>query len=99
MTYREVNTRPLVKLGGWLLGAFFPFHPLIFLFGWFFPAHFLVSMVIVLAFGAAQVVFGFYLVFRERLRRVRWYWFVLSGVVIVLALLVYPVAYEIRAGS
>jgi hypothetical protein len=96
---REVNTRPLVKLAGWLLvahgifclfGAFFPFHPVIFLFYSFFPGPFIVQLVIVLAGGAAQVVFGVYLVFRERLRRVGWYWLALIGAVIVLALLVYP---------
>jgi hypothetical protein len=103
VTYREVNTRPLVRLVGWLLvahgifclfGAFFPFHPIIFLFYWFFPAPFLVSMVIVLAGGVAQIMFGFYLSFQERLRRVGWYWLALAGVIIVLALLVYPVLNE-----
>jgi hypothetical protein len=98
MVSREVNTRPLVKLVGWLLvahgifclfGAFFPAHPVIFVFYWFFPGPFIVRLVIVLAGGAAQVVFGVYLVFR-RLRRVGWYWLALIGVVIVLALLVYP---------
>ncbi len=100
MAYREVNTRVSVKIGGWLLlahgavcllGAFFPFHPAIFLFYWFFPGPFIVKLVIVLAGGVAQVVLGVYLVFRERLRRVRWYWLALAGVIIVLALLVYPV--------
>lgn len=100
MTYREVNTRPLVKLGGWLLvahgivcllGAFYPFHPLIFLFYWFCHAPSLIRLTIVLAFGAAQVVFGVYLVFRGRWGGVKWYWLALAGVVIVLALLVYPV--------
>ncbi|NVM23659.1 MAG: hypothetical protein HWN68_17990, partial [Desulfobacterales bacterium] len=99
MAYREVDTRVSVKIGGWLLaahgilcllGAFFPFHPLIFLFYWFFPGPFFVKLIIVLAGGVAQVVFGVYLVFRERLRRVRWYWLALAGVIIVLALLVYP---------
>jgi hypothetical protein len=99
MVSREINARPLVKLVGWLLvahgifclfGAFFPVHPVIFLFYWFFPGPFIVPLVIVLAGGAAQVVFGVYLVFRERLRRVGWYWLALAGVIIVLALLVYP---------
>jgi len=99
MVSKEVTTRPLVKLVGWLLvahgiiclfGAFFPFHPLIFLFYWFFPGPFIVELVIVLAGGVAQVVFGVYLAFRERLGRVRWYWLALVGVIIVLALLVYP---------
>jgi hypothetical protein len=96
---REVNTRPLVKLVGWLLvahgifcllGAFFPFHPVIFLFYWFFPGPFIMQLVIVLAGGAAQIVLGVYLAFRGRLRRVGWYWLVLAGTIIVLALLVYP---------
>jgi VIT1/CCC1 family predicted Fe2+/Mn2+ transporter len=103
MVSREINTRPIVKICGWLLffhgifclfGAFFPVHPVIFLFYWFFPAPFLVSLVIVLAGGAAQVIFGVYLAFRARMRRVGWYWLVLIGVVIVLALLVYPILNE-----
>jgi hypothetical protein len=100
MVSKEVNTRPLVKLVGWLLvahgifclfGAFFPFHPIIFLFYWFFPGPFIVQLVIVLAGGAAQVVFGVYLAFRKRLGRVGWYWLALAGVIIMLALLVYPI--------
>jgi hypothetical protein len=100
VTYREINTRPLVKLVGWLLivhgivcllGAFYPFHPLIFLFYWFFPGPFMLQLVIVLAGGVAQLVLGIYLVFRKKLKRVGWYWLVPAGVVIVLALLVYPV--------
>jgi hypothetical protein len=103
MAEREIDTRLLAKIGGWLLivhglfclpGAFYPFHPVIFLFYWFFPGPFMVKLVIVLAGGAAQLVLGVYLVFRKRLRRVRWYWLALVGVVIVLALLVYPVLNE-----
>ena len=99
MVSREVNTRPLVKLVGWLLvahgifclfGAFFPFHPVIFFFYGLFPGPFFMKLVIVLAGGAAQVLFGVYLVFR-RMRRVGWYWLVLIGAIIVLALLVYPI--------
>jgi uncharacterized membrane protein HdeD (DUF308 family) len=99
VTYRELNTRPLVKLVGWLLivhgvfclfGAFFPVHPVIFVFYWFFPGPFILQLVIVLAGGAAQVIFGVYLAFR-RMRRVGWYWLVLIGAVVVLALLVYPI--------
>jgi hypothetical protein len=87
------------KLVGWLLvvhgiicllGAFFPFYPPIFLFYGFFPGPFALKLVIVLIAGAAQVVAGAYLIFVERLRRVRWYWFALPVFVIVAALLVYP---------
>lgn len=100
MTYREINinTRILIKLAGWLLivhgiicllGAFYPFHPVIFLFYWFFPGPFIMKLVIVLVGGAAQVVFGVYLAF-EGLRPVRWYWLALITIVIVLLLMVYP---------
>ena len=72
------------------MGAFFPFYTPIFLFYWFFPAPFIVELVIVLVGGATQLVLGIYLAFHERLRRVRWYWLALIVVIIVLALLVYP---------
>ncbi|HEY55068.1 MAG TPA: hypothetical protein G4N91_02145 [Dehalococcoidia bacterium] len=87
------------KLVGWLLiahgiicflGAFFPFYPPVFLFYWFFPGPFIMKLVLVLLAGAAQVVSGAYLISRERLRQVRWYWFALPMFVIVVALLVYP---------
>jgi len=48
------------------------------------------KLVLVLLAGAAQVVSGAYLISRERLRQVRWYWFALPMFVIVVALLVYP---------
>jgi hypothetical protein len=87
------------KLMGWLLvahgilcflGAFFPFYPPIFLFYWFFPGPFAMKLVIVLVAGAAQVVFGVYIAFMGRLRQIRWYWPVLTIIVIVLLLLIYP---------
>ena len=87
------------KLVGWLLvahgiicflGAFFPFYPPIFLFYWFFPGPFVMKLVMVLVAGAAQIVFGIYLAFIEKLRQIRWYWPVLTIIVIVLLLLVYP---------
>jgi hypothetical protein len=101
MAYREINinTRILAKLAGWLLivhgiicilGAFYPFYISVFLFYWFFPVPFMVKLVIVLVGGAAQVVFGVYLAFRERLRPVRWQWLALITIVIVLLLMVYP---------
>ena len=89
----------LRKLVGWLLvahgilcflGAFFPFYPPIFLFYWFFPGPFVMKLVLILVAGAAQVVFGVYLAFIERLRHIRWYWFALPIIVIVLLLLIYP---------
>jgi hypothetical protein len=100
MTERVIDTRLLVRIGGWLLiahglvcllGAFYPFHPVIFLFYWFFPGPFMLQLIIVLAGGVAQVIFGLYLAFPQKLRRVGWYWLALVGVVIVLALLVYPI--------
>ncbi len=87
------------KLVGWLLivhgiicllGAFFPFYPPVFLFYGFFPGPFALKLVLVLLSGAAQVVAGAYLIFVERLSRVRWYWFALPIFVIVAALLVFP---------
>jgi hypothetical protein len=72
------------------LGAFFPFYPPVFLFYWFFPGPFAMKLVIVLVAGAAQVVFGVYIAFIEKLRQIGWYWLVLTIVVIVLLLLVYP---------
>jgi hypothetical protein len=87
------------KLVGWLLivhgiicflGAFFPFYPPIFLFYWFSPGPFAMKLIIVLVAGAAQVVFGVYIAFIEKLRQIRWYWPVLTIIVIVLLLLVYP---------
>jgi hypothetical protein len=87
------------KLIGWLLvahgilcflGAFFPFYPPIFLFYWFFPGPFAMKLILVLVAGAAQVVFGVYIAFTEKLRHIRWYWFALPIIVIVLLLLIYP---------
>ena len=87
------------RLVGWLLvahgilcflGAFFPFYPPIFLFYWFFPGPFAMKLVLVLVAGAAQVVFGVYIAFIEGLRQIRWYWPVITIIVIVLLLLVYP---------
>jgi hypothetical protein len=87
------------RLVGWLLvahgiicflGAFSPFYPPVFLFYWFFPGPFAMKLVIVLVAGAAQVVFGVYIAFIEKLRQIRQYWLVLTIVVIVLLLLVYP---------
>lgn len=97
--FREFNTRILTKLAGWLLivhgiicllGAFYPFYIPIFLFYGFFPGPFIMKLVIVLAGGAAQVVFGVYLAFREGLRRVKWHWLTLTVIVIIIALLIYP---------
>ena len=87
------------KLAGWLLvahgiicllGAFFPFYPPVFLFYWFFPGPFAMQLIMVLVAGAAQVVFGVYLAFIEKLRQIRWYWLVLTIIVIVLLFLIYP---------
>jgi hypothetical protein len=100
MAYREINinTRILARLAGWLLiahgiicllGAFYPFYIPVFLFYGFFPGPFMLKLAIVLVGGVAQLVFGVYLAF-ERLRLVRWHWLALIGVVIVIALMVYP---------
>lgn len=88
------------KIVGWLLvahgllcllGAFFPFYPPIYYFYCFFPAPFAMILTIVLVAGAVQIVFGVYMVFIEKLRRiVRWYWLVVAIVVLVVLLLIYP---------
>jgi hypothetical protein len=87
------------KMIGWLLvahgiicllGAFFPFYPPIFLFYWFFPGPFAVKLVMVLVVGAAQVVFGVYMAFIEKLRRVRWYWLAFTIIILTLLSLIYP---------
>jgi hypothetical protein len=87
------------KLAGWLLvahgiicllSAFFPFYPPVFLFYWFFPGPFAMQLIMVLVAGAAQVVFGVYLAFIEKLGHIKWYWFALPIIVIVIALLIYP---------
>ena len=84
---------------GWLLvahgiicflGAFFPFYQPIFLFYWFFPGPFAVKLVVVLVAGAAQIVFGVYIAFIEKLRHVKWYWLSFTIIIIVLLLLIYP---------
>ncbi|MFC1933602.1 hypothetical protein ACFLXX_00425 [Chloroflexota bacterium] len=89
----------LRKIIGWLLvahgiictlGAFFPFYPPIFLFYWFVGFPFTVKLVLVLLFGVSQIVFGVYMAFIEKLRQVRWYWLVLTIIVIVLLFLIYP---------
>jgi len=86
------------KIVGWLLivhgiicalGALFPFYPPIFLF-YFLALPFAVKLILVLLFGVFQVVFGVYIAFIEKLRQVRWYWPVLTIVLIVLLLLIYP---------
>ena len=85
---------------GWLLvahgiicflGAFFTFYPPIFIFYWFFPGPFAVKLVMVLMAGAAQIVFGVYIAFIEKLRFVKWYWLAFTIIIIVLLLLIYPV--------
>ena len=47
-------------------GAFFPFYPPVFLFYWFFPGTFAMKLIIVLVAGAAQVVFGVYLLLKKK---------------------------------
>ena len=73
-----------------LLGAFFPFYQPILLFYWFFPGPFALKLVMVVVAGAAQIVFGGYIAFIERLRYVKWYWLALAIIIIVKLLLVYP---------
>jgi len=86
------------KIVGWLLivhgiictlGAFFPFYPPIFLF-YFLALPFAVKLILVPLFGVSQIVYGVYIAFIEKLRQLRWYWPVLTIIVIVILLLIYP---------
>jgi len=89
----------LRKILGWLLvthgvicalGAFFPFYPPIFFFYWLVDLPFAVNLTLVLLFAVSQVVYGVRIAFLEKLRQVRWYWPVLTIIVIVVLLLIYP---------
>lgn len=72
-----------------LLGAFFPFYPPVFFFYVFFPGHFAIRLIIVLLAGAAQLVYGIYLVLGKKWR-IRWYWLALATIVIIGLLLIFP---------
>jgi len=72
-----------------LLGAFFPFYPPVFLFYVFFPGHFAIRLIIVLLAGAAQLVYGIYLVLGKKWR-IRWYWPAIATILITGLLLIYP---------
>jgi len=72
-----------------LLGAFFPFYPPIYIFYVFFPGHFAIRLVIVLLIGAAQIVYGIYLILGKKWR-IRWYWPAIAAIVITGLLLIYP---------
>jgi len=74
-----------------ILGAFFPFYVPIFLFYYFFPGSFAVKLIMVLLFGAAQVVFGIYFGLGEKGVRVKWYWAITAVIGLVLLLLIFPV--------
>jgi hypothetical protein len=87
-----------MRLVGWLfvihgticlLGAFFPFYPPVFLFYWFFPGPFIIKLIIVLTFGAAQVVLGIYWTIKKK---VKWYWLAAVIVMAVLLMLIYPLS-------
>ena len=73
-----------------LLGAFYPFYPPVFLFYWVFPGPFAMKLIMVLVAGAVQVVFGVYLVLKQKGRLIRWYWLAIAVVVLVSILLVFP---------
>jgi hypothetical protein len=94
---RASSIRVLLKIAGWLLvvhgivcllGALLPFYIPVHLF-YYIPIPFFIKLAIVLVVGAVQVVLGVYLAF-ERVRQVRWHWLALIAVVIVIALLIYP---------
>jgi hypothetical protein len=73
-----------------LLGAFFPFYPPVFLFYWFFPGPFAMKLIMVLAAGAVQVVFGVYLDLKKKGRLIRRRWLIIAIIAIVAALLANP---------
>jgi hypothetical protein len=71
------------------LGAFFPLYPPVYFFYWFLPSPFVIKLITVLLAGAFQVVYGVYLLIRKRWR-VKWYWLVMTIIVITGLFLVYP---------
>lgn len=73
-----------------ILAAFFPFHPVIFLFYWFVPAPVLAKLFLVLLLGAAQVVFGGYWVVKRKEWHVRWYWLTLAVFLVASVFLIIP---------
>jgi len=72
-----------------LLGAFFPFYPPVYFFYVFFAGHFAVKLIIVLLVGAAQIVYGGYLLLKKRWQ-VRWYWLAMAVVISTGILLIFP---------
>jgi hypothetical protein len=73
-----------------LLGAFFPFYPPVFLFYWFSLGPFAMKLIMVLAAGAVQVVFGVYLDLKKKGRLIRRRWLAIATIAIVAAPLANP---------